>query len=86
LSEVTVKQVAEIMAMVLSLDTVGTDDDFFELGGHSLLALRLIGEIEDRLNVPLSASDLFAGPTPALIARQLNLARSVNETPSGSPQ
>nr|WP_238404051.1 non-ribosomal peptide synthetase [Gordonia desulfuricans] len=47
---------------------VGVDDDFFAAGGNSLAMLLLRDEITRRTGVQLSATDLFAHPTPAELA------------------
>ncbi|WLP92120.1 non-ribosomal peptide synthetase [Gordonia sp. NB41Y] len=47
---------------------VGVDDDFFAAGGNSLAMLLLRDEITRRTGVQLSATDLFARPTPAELA------------------
>jgi nonribosomal peptide synthetase DhbF len=38
------------------------------IGGHSLLAMRLLAAIKDRIQVELTARDLFTHPTPVLLA------------------
>ncbi|MGW0036417.1 amino acid adenylation domain-containing protein [Gordonia sp. NPDC003376] len=48
--------------------SVGVDDDFFAAGGNSLALLLLRDEIARRTGVQLSATDLFAHPTPAELA------------------
>lgn len=42
---------------VLSIDSMGIDDDFFDLGGHSLKALQLMAEIKKLkdINIPLAS-------------------------------
>lgn len=42
---------------VLSIDSMGIDDDFFDLGGHSLKAVQLMAEIKKLkdINIPLAS-------------------------------
>ena len=48
---------------------VGPDDDFFlDLDGDSMAALQVVSLVEDELGVEVTVTDLFQGPTPALLA------------------
>ncbi|MEV6361474.1 amino acid adenylation domain-containing protein [Nocardia asteroides] len=62
--------IRQAMATVLSIDTVGTDDDFFERGGHSLLAVRLVGRLT-RAELPVVLDDVFSAPTPRALAARI---------------
>ncbi|MFF3327913.1 condensation domain-containing protein, partial [Streptomyces sp. NPDC002889] len=57
---------------VLGLESVGADISFFELGGDSLLAMKLIARIRAVLDSSLNIRDLFAAPTAAGAARQID--------------
>ncbi|MEU7727178.1 non-ribosomal peptide synthetase [Streptomyces sp. NPDC040724] len=64
--------VAEEWADLLGVEPVGVDDDFFELGGHSLIAADLLGRLQDRFDVELSARTLYLRPTVAELAEELD--------------
>jgi thioesterase domain-containing protein/acyl carrier protein len=57
------EELAEIWKEVLSLDSVGIDDNFFDLGGHSLIAARLFAQIEKKFGKKLPLATLFRAPT-----------------------
>ncbi|MDV0440742.1 non-ribosomal peptide synthetase [Xanthomonas sacchari] len=60
--------IAAIWQELLDLERVGRHDHFFELGGHSLLAVRLVTRLRTTLGVDVTLRDVFAQPTPALLA------------------
>jgi amino acid adenylation domain-containing protein len=62
---------AELWQSLLHVDRVGIDDNFFELGGHSLLAIRLVEQIRRRFGQSVPVAALFAEPTIAHLAQQL---------------
>jgi len=62
--------IGDLMAEILDAP-VGATDDFFTAGGSSLLALRLVDGVESALGARLSLADVFAGPTPAELARRV---------------
>ncbi len=59
-------------ATVLGLDEIGRGDNFFELGGSSILAIKLLEEIKKLTGAELSVPLLFARPTPAGLATELD--------------
>jgi amino acid adenylation domain-containing protein len=65
------EQVAAILASVLNLERVGVFDNFFLLGGHSLLGTQVITRVSDTFGVELTLYSLFAGPTVAELAVEI---------------
>ena len=49
--------VLNLWKQVLSIESMGIDDDFFDLGGHSLKAVQLMSEIKKQkgINIPLAS-------------------------------
>jgi thioesterase domain-containing protein/acyl carrier protein len=74
----TEQSVTAVWREVLGIEDVGPDGNFFDLGGHSLLAVRLIERLEAHFEIQLSASVLYAAPTPAGIARLIEAGDSGN--------
>jgi amino acid adenylation domain-containing protein len=62
--------IADIWSQLLGVSDISMDDDFLELGGHSLLAMRVIAQINRRLNVKLDVGDIVEHPTIAALARR----------------
>ncbi|MEU9130435.1 amino acid adenylation domain-containing protein [Kitasatospora sp. NPDC048540] len=65
------RALTEMLADVLSLDTVGVHDSLFDLGGTSLTVMRLVVRIEQRYRVHLPLAEFIATPTPAGLAARL---------------
>ena len=74
----TEKQLARIWCEVLKLEAIGIEDNFFDLGGHSLLATQIISRIREILAVEISIASLFAHPTIAALAKQIETASTKN--------
>ena len=64
----TERVVADIWCDVLSLESVGADENFFELGGHSLLATRVLARMRQRFEIELTLRTIFEFPTVAGLA------------------
>lgn len=77
----TQKQLASIWAQLLGVKTVGPDDNFFALGGHSLLGVKLIGAIQEKLELgdELKLSDLFEFPTLSAFAEHVDSLTAPSE-------
>jgi hypothetical protein len=56
---------------VLGVDSLGVHDNFFDRGGHSLLASRAVARIGAVLDVDVPVYMLFAHPTVAELAVQV---------------
>jgi amino acid adenylation domain-containing protein len=63
--------VAGIVAELLEVEAVGTDENFFMLGGHSMLGAQLIVRLEDLFDVEVSLRFLFDHPTVTEIAAEV---------------
>ncbi|BAY41871.1 nonribosomal protein synthetase (plasmid) [Nostoc sp. NIES-2111] len=61
-------QLTKLWSEVLSVETVGIDDNFFEIGGNSLLTTKLILKIRAIFQVNLPLRILFESPTVASLA------------------
>ena len=70
------EQLAAIFGELLGLERVGVHSDFFELGGDSLLAVQTLWRVETVLGISLSVRSLFAAPTVASLARQIEVQRA----------
>jgi surfactin family lipopeptide synthetase C len=66
-----------IWCEMLNLRHVGVRDNFFDLGGHSLAAIRVIGRINQMLNVELSMRDVFNNPTIEALAAMVDQEKSM---------
>ena len=62
---------AKIFGDILTMDKISATDNFFELGGTSLMVTRVIIEA-DKAGVHVAYGDVFANPTPQLLANFVN--------------
>jgi mycobactin phenyloxazoline synthetase len=73
---------AEIVADVLGVNSVGVHDDFFAFGGDSVLATTAIARVRDWLEIDHAVvADLFATRTVAGFAERLNIREAKRGTP-----
>ncbi|KAL4890543.1 hypothetical protein BDV59DRAFT_204255 [Aspergillus ambiguus] len=62
--------------------TVGITDNFYSLGGHSLMGARVIFQVAQRLNCPLTMPDLIEAPTPEELAQRVASLRRDSDVPA----
>jgi amino acid adenylation domain-containing protein len=67
-----------IYADLLSLDSVGINDNFFSLGGHSLLAMRLVNRVRSAFGVELSVRVIFEAPSIAELVAHMSGAKQAS--------
>jgi amino acid adenylation domain-containing protein len=68
------EKLAAIWQQLLGIGKAGIHDNFFELGGHSLLGMRVISHFRREHGGELTIRDLFAYPTIAELAEQVQKA------------
>ncbi|OYD69574.1 non-ribosomal peptide synthase protein (TIGR01720 family)/amino acid adenylation domain-containing protein [Rhodococcus sp. OK302] len=69
----TERVIVEVFAEVLGVERVGTADSFFDLGGSSLVATKIVSGLHARLDRKVPLQWMFLDPTPAGIARRLDI-------------
>ncbi|MCG7553071.1 non-ribosomal peptide synthetase [Pseudoalteromonas sp. Of11M-6] len=79
-------QLVQQFASRLLVDGVCLDDNFFNLGGHSLLAMRLVGDINQHLQLNLPLSALFEHPTVRGLSQYIQALRDSFGECHGKPQ
>ncbi|MFZ2176780.1 MAG: amino acid adenylation domain-containing protein [Rhodococcus sp. (in: high G+C Gram-positive bacteria)] len=79
--------VAEVMAQVIGVDSVGADQNYFALGGTSMGAVAVAGELRTRLGREVPLQWLFTDPTAAQLAARIDLAAHTDSdtAPSEDP-
>ena len=82
----TEKTIAAIFVEVLGLpdDEIAADASFFDLGGNSLQATTLTDRLSSALGVEIRAHQVFAAPTVAELAAQIDPASHELDSTEGS--
>ncbi len=57
------RTIAELWQELLGRDRIGVEDNFFDVGGHSLLVVRLHRRLREKLEQPVTLTDLYRFPT-----------------------
>ena len=65
------RQIVRIWKELLSLDSVGFDQNYFDLGGDSSVAVQMFTQIEKIFKVKLPLATLYEAPTIEELARIL---------------
>ncbi|MDB5154537.1 MAG: non-ribosomal peptide synthetase [Mucilaginibacter sp.] len=78
---VTEKTIASIWQDVLNIEAIDIDDNFFDLGGSSLMAVKIINQINKKIEVNLSFSSLYQIPTIRQLARKIDTETTDDTSP-----
>nr|WP_248950041.1 non-ribosomal peptide synthetase [Rhodococcus opacus] len=73
--------VADVMANVIGVVFIGTDQDFFALGGTSMGAVAAADELRTRLGRDVPLQWLFTDPTAARLAKRIESGTSASDDP-----
>ncbi|MDV7340258.1 amino acid adenylation domain-containing protein [Terasakiella sp. A23] len=71
--------VADVWRSHLNCGDIHLEDNFFSLGGHSLLAIAVANDLENKLNYPVPARELFTVPTLAGFSERVRLAEKAEQ-------
>jgi acyl carrier protein len=66
--------ITETWQEVLGITGIGLDDDFLELGGNSLHAVRIVGRVEEKLDIYLSVRSVLEARTVRLMTAHVQRA------------
>lgn len=64
---------------VLGLSAIGPDEDFLDLGGNSLHAVRIVGRVEESLDIHLSVRSVLEARTIRMMVCHVRQALSQHE-------
>ncbi len=80
------ERLAEAWAELLDLDkeSIGIHHNFFELGGQSLSAIRLMGIVNQELNIRIPLSLIFENPTIYEFVTWLKMHRNTDDSEESS--
>ncbi|WP_437109831.1 AMP-binding enzyme [Streptomyces scopuliridis] len=76
------RELSDLAAGLLGVDSVGAVDDFIELGADSLFFMRMVSEVELRYGVYIAIADAFAERTPRRLAALVRGSRPTREPAS----
>ena len=65
-------EISRIWQQLLNTKNIGLDDDFFDLGGNSLLAIRLITDLNKKMQSNIDIGEIFRQRTIRLLAKYIN--------------
>jgi amino acid adenylation domain-containing protein len=65
------QKIAQILATVLGIERIATQENFFDLGGHSLLAAQATARIREALHVAVDLRAFLEAPTVEALARRV---------------
>ena len=66
------RSVLDVWKETLGTDGIGIDDNFFDIGGHSLLMVRMHRRLKERLDRPITLTELYRHPTVRSFAASLS--------------
>jgi amino acid adenylation domain-containing protein len=78
------ERLAPILAELLALDRVGVSENLFLLGGHSLFGAQVLARVREIFGVAPSLRTLFAGPTIASLAAEIERELSARMVPEAN--
>jgi natural product biosynthesis luciferase-like monooxygenase protein len=64
--------IVSVWQETLQIDKIGVNDNFFDLGGHSLLIVRVHQQLKEKVDKPISLTDLYRFPTIRSLTEFLN--------------
>ena len=64
-------QLVQIWEAVITVHPIGVRDNFFELGGHSLLAMRIVAQVQRKIDPSITLTNLFQASTVEQLAAHL---------------
>ncbi len=76
----TETRLLKIWREVMPGAAVGVEDNFFRIGGHSLLATKVIARARAEFDIDLPLHVIFASPTVAAMAVQIDAGRAAKDT------
>jgi len=69
----TERKLAELIAAIVNVRSIGRSDNFFDVGGHSLLAMQLLSRIRESFGIELTLRTIFETSDVAELSAQIDL-------------